>query len=231
MKRTFLSALFALMLALWPRVAVAVDVVSPLDFSSRKACLGSLDYAERHLGNPADPEHDERAFLQVLERVCASPMLNADDKLRAGLLLEQAQKNRVGAAAASFDFVTLEGEAHSLNDYHSQFTLIYFNDPDCDACQRVKARLDTCSVIEHMVHNGGLTVIAVYTLDDEKAWRSTTYPAYMVNGWNKSQSIDNDELYVLPSMPLFYLLDVDKKVVLKNEPSLNVVLETLQQAR
>ena len=219
------------MLALWPRVAAASDAVSALDFSSRKACLASLDYAERHLGNPAAPEHDELAFFQVLEQVCASPKLSADDKLRAGLLLEQAQKNRVGATAANFDFVTPDGETHSLSDYHSQFTLIYFNDPDCDACQRVKARLDTCSVIERMVHDGRLAVIAVYTLDDEKAWRSTTYPAYMVNGWNKSQSIDNDELYVLPSMPLFYLLDADKKVVLKNEPSLNVVLETLQQAR
>lgn len=227
MKHTFLHAFLALALALCPLGAGAADVVSTLDFNSRKGCLAALDYAERCLGNPADFGHDERAFLQVLERVCASPRLTSDDKLRARLLLEDAQKNRIGSSAANFDFVTPDGETHALDDYNTQLTLIYFNDPDCDACQRVKARLDTCSVVERLVHEGRLTVIAVYTLDDEKAWRSTTYPAYMVNGWNRSQSIDNDELYTLPTMPLFYLLDDDKKVVLKNEPSLNRVLNTL----
>ena len=230
MKHVYIAAVVALFLALWPQAMHAGGQGGNVDLTSRRGCLAAIDYAESHLGNPADGQHNEQAYLDLLEQIAASGHLTGDDALRPQYLLEDARKNRIGSAAADFDFVTADGVEHRLSDYQAPEILIYFNDPDCDACRLVKARLDTCQAIKQRVESGSLAVIAVYTLDDEQAWRRATYPSYMVNGWNRSQSID-DGLYSLPSMPLFYLLDSDKKVLLKNEPSLNAVLSALAKTR
>ncbi|MBQ5465799.1 MAG: hypothetical protein IIT60_00970, partial [Muribaculaceae bacterium] len=43
------------------------------------------------------------------------------------------------------------------------------------------------------------------------------------------QAIDGEGLYDLPSIPLFYLLNRDKRVLMKNEASLNRVLHALER--
>ena len=45
----------------------------------------------------------------------------------------------------------------------------------------------------------------------------------MINGWNKSRQIEYAELYDLPTLPCFYLMDKEFKVLVKNEGSLNKV--------
>ena len=51
----------------------------------------------------------------------------------------------------------------------------------------------------------------------------------MINGWNKSRNIEYGELYDLPTLPCFYLLDKDYKVIIKNEGSLNKVEAKLKE--
>ena len=49
----------------------------------------------------------------------------------------------------------------------------------------------------------------------------------LINGWNQSQQIEYAELYDLPTLPCFYLLDKDYTVLIKNEGSLNKVEKVL----
>ena len=51
----------------------------------------------------------------------------------------------------------------------------------------------------------------------------------MINGWNQSHQIEYAELYDLPTLPCFYLLDKDYKVLIKNEGSLNKVEAMLKK--
>ena len=60
-------------------------------------------------------------------------------------------------------------------------------------------------------------------------WKKAKYPKMMINGWNQSQSIEQGELYDLPTLPCFYLLDKDYKVLIKNEGSLNKVEAKLKE--
>ena len=78
-----------------------------------------------------------------------------------------------------------------------------------------------------MVAEKRLEIVGIYTLDNEQAWKSTNFPTYIINGWNKNQDIEQNETYSLPTLPLFYLLDSYKKVLLKGEASLNRVLRYL----
>ena len=209
--------------------ALSMQAGTNFDFSSRKAVIKSLETAEATLGNPSSPEHNEAAYLEVLQKATGSSFLDENDKLRPQLLLENALKNKIGAKATDIEYVLPDGTQKNVLDGNEKYTLIYFNDPDCEACAMVKERLDTCSILRNLAENGTLKVIGIYTMDNEKAWKEMHFPDYIENGWDKNQMIDSEETYVLPTMPLFYLLDFDKNVLLKNEPSLNNVLDYLSR--
>lgn len=183
--------------------------------------------AEEHYAVPADPQHDEEAYVAVLRHIVSDTTLASDKKTRYELLLADALKNRPGTTACDFAFVTIDGATGRLHDIATPLTLVYFNDPDCDACRKVKLRLDTCSTLRALSRERVLTVLAVYTGDDDALWQREAFPDYVVNAHDAARAIDDEELYILPSMPLFYLLDSKKTVIVKNEPSLNRILEAI----
>ncbi len=194
-------------------------------FPDRKSALHALEQAERTIGNPLSAEHDEVAYLNTLKSVCSSAVLSESDKLRPKVLLADALKNQIGSKASDIEYVTPSSDApQHIYGSHAPLTLIYFNDPDCEACEIVKSRLDTCTVLKGMVEDRKLQIIGIYTQNNEGLWRAAKFPSYIINGWDKNQQIENSETYTLPTLPLFYLLDADKKVLLKAEASLNKVI-------
>ncbi|MDO4970896.1 MAG: hypothetical protein Q4E41_02250 [Bacteroidales bacterium] len=200
-----------------------------VDFSNKKEALKALAEAEATLGNPLSVDHNEEKFVELLKAISINDALSETDKMRPKLLLEEALKNHVGTKAHDIEYITPDDSTHYISESLSPLTLIYFNDPDCDACEMVKERLDTCSILKTMVKERKLEIIGIYTLNDEQSWRNTDFPDYIINGWNKNQEIEFKETYLLPTLPLFYLLDSDKKVLLKAEASLSKVLNYLQR--
>ena len=183
-----------------------------------------LELAERRFSDPADPIHNENLYMIVLNHALENFVLSATEKEKQRLLLEGAKKNMEGSIAADFDFVTPDGkEVQHLKDLHADNILIYFNNPDCDACEVVKERLSNNEYIIQLVKDKKLIVLAIYPYDDQKLWKKAKYPKMMINGWNQSRQIEYAELYDLPTLPCFYLLDKDYKVLMKNEGSLNKV--------
>lgn len=198
------------------------------DFPNKKTALQVLEQAERTIGNPLSSEHNEEKYLNVLKLVCTSEQLSDFDKQRPVLLLADALKNRVGSKAADIEYITpSSNNTLHIYDIKAPLTLIYFNDPDCEACEMVKSRLDTCSTLKSLAENNKIEIVGIYTQSDEQAWRNAKFPTFIINGWNKNQEIENTETYTLPTLPLFYLLDADKKVLLKAEASLNKVINYL----
>ena len=116
----------------------------------------------------------------------------------------------------------------SRKELQSDYILIYFNNPDCEACETVKQRLAENPLINQMVNDKKLIVLAIYPYDDQKLWKKAKYPKMMINGWNQSRQIEYAELYDLPTLPCFYLLNREHKVLIKNEGSLNKVEAVLK---
>lgn len=196
---------------------------NPKDY--RKA----VELAERRLGNPADSLHNEELYIALLENITSDYVLSSNEKIRPTLLLQNARKNRIGTLATDIDFVTRDGKKQTLYEISSPLTLILFNDAECEACELVLNRLESSKTINSLIDSGKLTLLTINTGNNKSAWNKKAYPPKAINGWNKSGSIDEKGLYDLPSTPLFYLLDNDKKVLLKNEPSLNAVEKRLQR--
>ena len=195
-----------------------------------KAYRQMMDLAEKRFSDPADPIHNEALYMAVLKHATEKYVLSGAEKERQRLLLEGAKKNMVGTVAADFDYVTPNDKAtHRLKELRADYTLIFFNNPDCESCELNKQRLSENELINQLVNEKKLVVLALYPYEDGKQWKKAKYPSMMINGWNKSQQIEHLELYDLPTLPVYYLLDKDYKVLIKNEGSLNKVEAILKE--
>ena len=183
-----------------------------------------MELAERRFSDAADPIHNEGLYMVVLKHAVEKYVLSGAEIERQRLLLEGAKKNMIGTEAADFDYITPNSkDVKHLKDLKADYILVYFNNPDCESCETVKQRLAENELINKMVNEKKLIVLAIYPYEDQKLWKKAKYPKMMINGWNKSHQLEYAELYHLPTLPCFYLLDKDYKVIVKNEGSLNKV--------
>lgn len=194
-----------------------------------KAYRKALDTVLPRLSEPTDSMHNEELYITVLKHATSSLTLTNSEKELPKALLQQALKNKVGDPATDIDFVTTDGKKQNLLNNDNKYTLVYFNDPDCDACAKVKENLNVSETIKKAVADGKMRVVAINPMSNEKLWKKTSMPEWIVNGWNKSQSINNDGTYDLPTLPVFFLLSTDNTVLLKNEASLQRVEKVVEK--
>ena len=186
---------------------------------------------EEMLSEPTWDYHNEELFKILIEHASTASCLSDNEKMRAQLLLDVVHKNAPGQVANDIDYETIDGSQHSLSDITTPYTLIYFNDPECFSCSKVKERLDTCTTLKNMVCDSTITVIGIYPYNNLEEWKLEPMPEYLINGWDYKQKIEEEQTYDLMTMPLFYLLDRDKRVILKNEASLNCVIRVLTRLK
>ena len=65
---------------------------------------------------------------------------------------------------------------------------------------------------------GNLKILAVYPDEDKEEWERhlPDFPKEWINGYDKKLVIKEKNLYDLKAIPTLYLLDKDKKVLLKD---------------
>ena len=173
---------------------------------------------EKYLYDLASPMRNEAWFIPVLEQMVASPRLSADDKIRPTMLLESVMKNRVGSTAADFTYTLADGTQHTLHALPSAQTLLLFFDPECDECHALIEALSHDETLNNLIEAGKLSVLAVYPGENLRYWK--TMQANMPKNWtiayDASQQIYAQALYEILGFPSLYLLDAEKKVVLKD---------------
>jgi len=213
-----------------PKAEFLMDATMQALADNPKGYRQMMDLAERRFSDAADPIHNEGLYMVVLKHALEKSTLSSSEKERQRLLLAGAKKNMIGTVAADFDYITPNSKTVChLKDLKTDYILVYFNNPDCQSCETVKQRLESNELINQLVNDKKLTVLAIYPYDDQKLWKKAKYPKMMINGWNQSHQIEYAELYDLPTLPCFYLMDKDLKVMMKNEGSLNKVEAMLKQ--
>ena len=205
-----------------------LDATDKQNAKEYKKLISSL---EEMLSEPTWDYHNEELFVRVIEHAAAASCLGENDRMRPKMLLETVHKNAPGTVANDIEFETLDGLHGKLSEIATPYTLIYFNDPECLSCAKAKERLDTCTNLRNMVQDSLMTVIGIYPYDNVTEWQLEPFPDYVINGWDFNQTVENNQTYDLMTMPLFYLLDADKRVILKNEASLNRVLKVIDRLK
>ncbi len=191
-----------------------------------------IDYADKYLAQADSPMRDETFNILFLEGELRLKGLSLADRARISHRLEIAMKNCPGSEATDFAYTTRTGESGTLYNTRGELMLLIFYDPDCPHCKDVLEFLDSSNVINSAVASGILKVVAIYTEGNRELWNQTkaSMPRSWLVGIDESEIVDS-VLYDLPAMPVLYLLDSDKVVLLKDpvpeylEYYLSVVLE------
>ncbi len=168
-----------------------------------------MDITERYLYNPNSPYRNEEWYIPVLRNVVKSN-LDSLSKIRPQYQLQMLLKNRIGTVANDFEFSYKNGEKSNLYSISAEYILVYFNNPDCTDCKRVKGFIENSKTL----NNSALKILSVYTEDNLELWKASKYSPKWLNTYN--QQISSQTIYDLKAIPTLYLLDSQKRIILKD---------------
>lgn len=178
-----------------------------------------MQMAENYLYQSDSPYYNERIYAVFLKRMLASTCLDADRKGSLRFYLELIQRNNPGDKATDFSYFLSHGKRCTLAQtvVRGDYLLLVFYDPECTSCHAVLEKMISDVRLQQDVSSGRVTVLAVYTEDNEKAWQSalSEMPHEWIVGQDRMQ-IHEDALYDIKAMPSLYLLDSERRVLLKD---------------
>lgn len=184
---------------------------------------------EHYLADPNSPMRNEELYIMFLQAQIASMENVGDNASRPKSRLTMAMKNRCGTKATDITFTTREGHQSTLFATEADSLLLIFYDPACSHCSEILKELLADNTFCTMVATGKLKVLAIYTEGDRQLWSETCNN--MPKDWTVAideSNIVSNSLYDIPAMPIFYLLDKDKKVIMK-DPALYELLSWLKR--
>jgi protein-disulfide isomerase len=190
---------------------------------------GFAEMAEKYLFDPNSPFRNDELYIATLESVLANPSLDEWERIRPREQLRMEMKNRVGTQAADFTYTLASGAQGRLYGIKAPYTLVFINNPGCPACRETTEQIATTPYLQAMINDGTLVVLAIYPDQDLAAWRehAPSMPSEWINSYDKELTMKTDELYDLKAIPTLYLLDKNKRVMLRDETRVPRIAETL----
>lgn len=176
------------------------------------------DLAEKYLYDPNSPMRNEELYIPVLDIMLGSKVLSDEEKILPQERRKLAEQNRPGRPAADFTYTLKSGKNGTLYGIQAMYTLLFINNPGCQACEENIAALKQAPAINRELAAGHLKILAIYPDEDREEWERhlPDYPREWVNGYDKKLVIQKKNLYDLKAMPTLYLLDKEKRVLLKD---------------
>ena len=176
------------------------------------------DTLYRYWHDPNSPMKNEDMFILLCKGMEQTPQVGEYLMTRAAYFRKMAEKNRTGMKAADFVYTLASGKQGRLHGIKADYTLVFFYDPDCETCSEIKQMMKASQLLERMTASGQMKVLTIYPETDIDLWKERLYEMSdkWINGYDKGQVLTLEQRYDLSSIPSFYLLDKDKKVVLKD---------------
>ena len=231
-----------------PAFANYLSVLGRLSPEERKISVGTLldrasegdstvfgrfvDLFDKYLYDPNSPFRNEELYIPVLEYMVASSRVPEIEKVRPRDRLAWALRNRVGTRANDFTYTLASGATGTLYGIKADYTILFFNNPDCPACKQMREEISASPLLTRGIEEGKIKVLAVYPDEDLTAWRNYRkhIPSEWINAYDATLTLRNGELYDLKAIPTLYLLDRDKRVLLKDCLSVGQMVDFLEQA-
>ena len=179
-----------------------------------------VELAQKYLYDPNSPLRNEEYYLPFVSRYAAYEGLTDVEKGKYEREAHLCALNRIGTRAADFRFADRYGKIRNLYDIESELTLLFFSNPGCEACMNIINTLNGHPMISEMISAGRMSVLNIYIDEDLQAWRSymPIYPENWYNGFDPDYVLRSNEIYAIRAIPSLYLLDRDKKVIMKDAP-------------
>ena len=186
--------------------------------------------ADKYLYDANSPARNEEYYLYFVRQMAKYKGYSPEIRARYAYYAENCSLNRLGTQAADFSFKDKTGKTHTLHGIKAPMTLLFFSNPGCEACLNIINMLKEEPVIAEMVSNGALAVLNIYIDEDLAGWKEymPIYPEEWYNGFDPDLVIRTDNLYNVRAIPSLYLLDQDKRVIMKDAPENRVIQQILK---
>ena len=129
-------------------------------------------------------------------------------------------KNQRGTKAADFAFKDAAGRRYTLYGIRAELTLILFSNPGCHSCKDIIAQLCSRPYLKHMIEEKRLAILNIYIDEELDKWREylPEYPKEWISGYDYLGRIREEQPYDVRAIPSLYLLDAEKRVLMKDAP-------------
>ena len=176
--------------------------------------------ADKYMYDANSPMRNEEYYLHYAGRLASYEGISAEERAKYARYAEECALNRLGQKATDFRFTDNRGRVRNLYSVKADFTLLFFSNPGCEACLNIINMLKGEPKIAQMISAGHLAVVNMYIDEDLQGWLDymPIYPEEWYNGFDANLVIRNEELYSVRAIPSLYLLDKEKRVILKDAP-------------
>ncbi|MBO4922761.1 MAG: DUF5106 domain-containing protein [Bacteroidales bacterium] len=176
--------------------------------------------AEHYLYDPNSPFRSEDLYLPYVKGLAESPLTDPDQAPSYAFTARMCAMNAIGTPAADFAFKDNASRTRRLYDIRAGHTLLFFSNPGCEACKEIIEKLRSMPFLPGMISDGRLAVVNVYIDGDIQSWKDyqSFYPREWFNGYDPDGIIRQDLLYHVRAIPSLYVLDADKRVIMKDAP-------------
>lgn len=210
---------------------------APMDSLMRRAAVSRpmLDYfamlADQVLGDSNSPLRNDEFYIPVLRAQLSSPWYDEYERLAPEYRLSLASQNRIGQPANDFRYTLASGATGSLYGLRAEYVLLFINNPGCPMCREIREAISASPMLTELIEHGRLRVLALYpdeNLDEWRAYREQI-PASWINAYDDGCVLREKGLYDLSAIPSLYLLDAQKRVLVKDATDVALVEEVIDR--
>ena len=187
------------------------------------------DIADKYLYSGGGTFVSDEAYLPFAEAVAESKKVDELRKLRYIYQYDVLTKNQVGMTVTDFEYkLPGKDKKYRIKKLKSPYILLYINDPECEDCSLATLRLSVSQALLQEIREGRLTILSLYPDGETEEWLAgvADYP----KEWVVASMENGERCFDLRVMPALYLLDKDKKIILRNT-SLEEVEQTLKATK
>lgn len=212
---------FLQLLAKTPDSATRDNAVD-LMLDKAKVNRTSFDYFikqyEHYLYDGNSPMRNDIVYESVLRYLIKTDLLSDLEKEAYRTIYKLVLRNKEGQTAEDFSYELAKGKKQKLSDTKAKYTFLIFYDPDCSHCKETIHQLRDTPQLVQLFTQLQVQVIAIDPWGDRTKWKNyqSQLSEQWINGFDSESKILSFNLYDLKASPTIYLLDENKKVLLKD---------------
>ncbi|NLZ95423.1 MAG: DUF5106 domain-containing protein [Bacteroidales bacterium] len=179
---------------------------------------------EKYFYDPNSPFRNEQLYTPVVKHLVESEVLSQELQEIFSFQQKMLLKNKIGTTAINFEYTLAKGDKKMMHDLQSNYLILFFTNPDCLSCASTTKQLNNSEVFHELFElntpdNMVLTVLSIFPDSNVGDWRKAlpSLPQQdWINSYDDGEVIYSNLLYDIKAIPTLYLLDRDKKVILKD---------------
>ncbi|MGB3065723.1 DUF5106 domain-containing protein [Sphingobacterium thalpophilum] len=209
----------------------AVDSMLNKAKSNRASFDHFVKLYEHYLYDGNSPMRNDVLYESVLRYLIKTDLLSDLEKEAYRPVYKLVLRNKVGQIAEDFSYITADGSTQKLSEGKAKFTLLLFYDPDCSHCKEIIQQLRDTPQLVQLFAQLQVQILAVDPWGDRNKWKNyqSELSYEWINGFDNDGKVLAFNLYDLKASPTIYLLDENKRVLLK-DTYLQQVIQYFTQA-